>query len=47
MKCPKVKKKKLTTKEKQNAEKESLAGWKGVSPYLFKAPGKGQIYSIY
>ena len=38
---------KLPTKEKQKAEKEVLAGWKCVSPYMFKAPSKDQIYSIY
>jgi hypothetical protein len=47
MKCPKVKKKKLTTKEKQKAEKESLAGRKSANPYLLKAPRKGSIYSLY
>ena len=40
-------KSRLTIPEKKEAEKEVLAGWKCVSPYLFKAPGKGQIYSIY
>ena len=43
----KQKKAKLTTQEKQKGEKKVLAGWKCVSPHLFKAPGKGQIYSIY
>jgi hypothetical protein len=47
MKRPKVKKKKLAAKEKQKAEKESLAERKGVSPYLLKAPRKGSIYSLY
>jgi len=40
-------KKRLTIPEKQEAEKEVLIGWRCVSPYLFKAPSKNSIYSIY
>ena len=40
-------KSRLTIPEKKEAEKEVLIGWRCVSPYLFKAPSKNSVYSIY